>query len=609
MIAPPTPNGSISTSRLRDRRSFVLQVRPDVAIRVKRWLLGSEQSGGQTIRVDANPQNAHDLATLLHGYPMSLDAEAQALLDELCARHHQRAAAVAAVARGEAPIGAPAIMAIPPRPYQLDVVALLQATHGLLLADDMGLGKTISAIACVCGIPEMRPAIVVVPSGVLPAQWAAQFHRFAPSLTTHTVRTGAPYDIAPRADDGKAPRKRKFASKVGYDPENVPDVLILGYGMLKRWAEVLAAPPWRSVIFDEVQSLRYGADTDKGAAAQSIAAHVLYRLGLSGTPVYNYGNEMHAIGEIVSPGFLGSKQEFEREWCDHSQMGKRVKHPEALGLRMRESGVMLRRRRVDVGRELPPVSTIIRTVDCDPAAIAEVSGQAGVLAATLLSQMGVTSLEKLQASQQMINMLRAATGIAKAVAVAEFVRELVGEGRRVVLYGWHRAVYDIWMQSFDEVIDHRRIRYAMITGSETAATKTANVAAFTAPGSDIDVLIVSLRAGAGMDGLQHVCSTVVFGELDWSPKVHDQCTTRLDRDGQKESVQAFFCAAKVGIDPIMVDVCGAKRRQSGPMMDPDAFFDAELLEGGAPEDLTKRIAESVLAGDLLREREVDDVGA
>ena len=44
-------------------------------------------------------------------------------------------------------------------------------------------------------------------------------------------------------------------------------------------------------------------------------------------------------------------------------------------------------------------------------------------------------------------------------------------------------------------------------------------------------------------------------------------------------------------------------------MDPDQFFDAELLEGGAPEDLTKRIAESVLAGDLLREREVDDVGA
>ena len=606
MIPAPTPNGRISTSRLRNRHEFVLTVRPDIAIRVKRWLLGSSQSGGQVIHVDANPQNAHDLATLLHGYPMELDDSARTLLDELCGQHQARAEAVAAVARGEAPIGVPTEMVIPPRPYQLDVVALLRATRGLLLADDMGLGKTISAIACVCGIPEMRPAIVIVPSGVLPTQWAAQFHRFAPSLTTHVVRKGSPYDIAPPPDGQKA-RKRKFAPRLGYDPENVPDVLILPYSMLKGWAEVLASYPWRGVVYDEVQSLRHGTDTDKGAAAVSISAHVLYRLGLSGTPVYNYGNEMHAIGEVVAPGFLGTKQEFEREWCDHSQMGKKVKHPDALGLRLRESGVMLRRRRADVGRELPPVSTIIRTVDCDPAAIAEVSGQAGVLATTLLSQMGVTSIEKLQASQQMINMLRAATGIAKAVSVAEFVRELVTEGRRVVLYGWHRAVYDIWMQSFDEVVDHRRVRYAMITGSETAATKTANVAAFTAPGSDIDVLIVSLRAGAGMDGLQHVCSTVVFGELDWSPKVHDQCTTRLDRDGQTESVQVFFCAAKVGIDPIMVDVCGAKRRQSGPMMDPDAFFDAELLEASAPEDLTKRIAQSVLDGDLLREREVDDV--
>jgi SNF2 family DNA or RNA helicase len=604
VIPPITGNGRISVSKVRDRHTFVMTVRPDIAIRVKRWLLGSVQSGGQIIRVDANPQNAHDLATLLHGHPMDLDDEARALLDDLCTQHHERAAAVAAVARGEAPIGLPANMAIPPRPYQLDVVALLRATRGLLLADDMGLGKTISAIACVCEIAEMRPAIVVVPSGVLPAQWSAQFHRFAPTLTTHVVRKGSPYNIVPPPEGG-VPRKRKFVSSGGYNPDEVPDVLIIGYGMIKGWAEVLAAPPWRSVIYDEVQSLRYGADTDKGAAAQSISAHALYRLGLSGTPVYNYGNEMHAIGEVVAPGFLGSKQEFEREWCDQSN--KRVKEPDALGLRLRESGVMLRRRRADVGRELPPVSTIIRTVDCDPAALTAVSGQAGELARTLLSQMNVTSLEKLQASQQMINMLRLATGIAKAVAVAQFVRELVSEGRRVVLYGWHRAVYDIWLQSFDEVVDHKRVRYAMITGSETAATKTANVAAFVADGSDIDVLIVSLRAGAGMDGLQHVCSTVVFGELDWSPKVHDQCTTRLDRDGQTENVQAFFCAARVGIDPIMVDVCGAKRRQSGPMMDPDQFFDASLLEAGAPEDLVKRIAESVVAGDLLREREVDDV--
>src|SRR5579884_3848269 len=43
---------------------------------------------------------------------------------------------------------------------------------------------------------------------------------------------------------------------------------------------------------------------------------------------------------------------------------------------------------------------------------------------------------------------------------------------------------------------------------------------------------MSLRSGAGLDGLQEDCTVGVFGELDWSPEQHRQCIGRLDRDGQ-----------------------------------------------------------------------------
>ena len=39
---------------------------------------------------------------------------------------------------------------------------------------------------------------------------------------------------------------------------------------------------------------------------------------------------------------------------------------------------------------------------------------------------------------------------------------------------------------------------------------------------DARVLMMSLRSGAGLDGLQEVSHTAVFGELDWSPGVHRQ---------------------------------------------------------------------------------------
>ena len=184
----------------------------------------------------------------------------------------------------------------------------------------------------------------------------------------------------------------------------------------------------------------------------------------------------------------------------------------------------------------------------------------------------------------------------------------LAEGRRVILYGFHRAVYDIWRESFRDPANGPPIPVRMITGSETPTQKDDAVRDFCREGG-ARVLIASRRSGAGIDGLQHVCSTVVFGELDWSPKVHDQCVMRVDRDGQTEPVQAFFCASEIGADPIMVEVNGAKRNNSEPVIDPDdararreeaAGDDTTLDE--IPSDITQRVARSIVDGSYLRPR-------
>ena len=103
--------------------------------------------------------------------------------------------------------------------------------------------------------------------------------------------------------------------------------------------------------------------------------------------------------------------------------------------------------------------------------------------------------------------------------------------------------------------------------------------------------MMSLRAGAGIDGLQGVCRTVVFGELDWSPAVHEQGIGRIYRDGQTDPVMAYFLLSDYGSDPVMLDVLGVKKSQSQGIRDPNADL-IETAQASAPD--VKRLAESFL---------------
>ena len=68
-----------------------------------------------------------------------------------------------------------------------------------------------------------------------------------------------------------------------------------------------------------------------------------------------------------------------------------------------------------------------------------------------------------------------------------------------------------------------------------------------------NLLIMTLRSAAGLDGLQARCSTMVFGELDWSPGIQHHWSGRLDREGQAQPVTTLFLVAEDGSNPPIVD--------------------------------------------------------
>ena len=95
-----------------------------------------------------------------------------------------------------------------------------------------------------------------------------------------------------------------------------------------------------------MQELRR-ASSEKYSAASLLSEACERVIGLSGTPIYNYGGEIWNIVNILDYHFLGDWESFSREWCAGYGNGI-VSRPQLLGDYLRREGLMLRRTKQEV---------------------------------------------------------------------------------------------------------------------------------------------------------------------------------------------------------------------------------------------------------------------
>lgn len=581
---------------------FLIECPPHVAIKLRRVFGGVQRHAAGKFTLTATPANAFELAWFRERHPLDFVDDTENKFYRLVATEKRRQKSIEEV---EDPAYVPRefSLAIPARDYQRVAADLAIRTGSLLIADELGLGKTVSAIAALTA-KGMLPAVVVTMTH-LPRQWEREFSRFAPRLRVHRIRKGQPYDF----------KSIKFETTYNGMRRSVipgiPDVMIINYHKLNGWADKLGSLV-KTIVFDEIQELRHDG-TDKYKAAVAIAREAAMTIGLSATPIYNYGAEIYNVLDSLASGCLGTRKEFYDEWCGGvNPIGERdsrkvcVDDPAALGTYLRSAGLMIRRTRKEAGRELPSLTVVRHVVEVDPTRINEASADVAELAQRLLARTG-TNFEMMKWSGEIDYRMRQATGVGKAGATVDFVRMLVEAGERVVLFGWHHEFYALVRSGLEK----HGVSYAMYTGEESEAEKSAAVKRFTAPptiaaelrnadGSEMQVhnpdhaqvIIISLRAGAGLDGLQFVSRTVVIAELDWSPQVMHQDIGRVHRDGQTEKVVAYYLVAEEGSDPVIADVLGIKEAQSTGIVDPDKAGTAILA--GASDDHVKRLATDVL---------------
>lgn len=416
--------------------------------------------------------------------------------------------------------------------YQAQAAKITIENRALLLADEIGLGKTISAAAVMTDDVPMPCGVVVEPH--LASQWKDRLEEFT-DLRVHVIRGVSPYDLPPA------------------------DVYIFKFSNIYGWVDVLGKGLLRVVAWDEIQNLRRGKESARGRAAAVIAREADILMGLTATPVYNYGDEAHTIYDYVKPGLLGSREEFLREWCTAGARGRQVKDPDALGAFLADTGYFLRRTEDDdiVDVSLPPPNILAYEVEYDQAVAKSEEELTRQLAMTVMNGSFAAAG---RAARELDARLRQVTGIAKARAVASYVKMLLQYHRRVIVSGWHREVYEIWMRDlslYDPVL---------YTGTESEAGKRKSKEAFTLGSSR--VMLISNRSGAGLDGLQGYCDQAVIGELDWSPQVHRQFIGRVRRPGQPNEVTAHYLHANGGSDPVLMEILGIKSDQNRGIVAP-----------------------------------------
>lgn len=470
---------------------------------------------------------------------------------------------------GKAPPVVPDIFNGKLRPYQLIALQWLQilsaAGMGGILADDMGLGKTIQLIAHICkekvaGRLEGEPFLVICPTSVVP-NWLSEVRNFAPSLSIHV-------------HSGPARSRDKGAF------EGV-DMVLSSYALLLRDQALFTAVSWSGVALDEAQYIKNPL-TKVAKSARDLTAR--YRFCLTGTPVENHLGELWSLFHFLMPGILGTRRWFNANIRMPVEKFRDYRMLKVLSMRIRP--LVLRRTKIEVLPELPEKTEIIKFVDLGPEQLdlyesvrlsceaeirAEIESK-GIAAAQIVIIKSLLQLRQVCCDPRIVRVeaARSTKESAKLTALMEMVEELIGEGRRMLIFSQFTRMLDI----IADELDSRSVSYVELRGA--TIDRVTPVRRF--QDGEVPVFLISLKAGGV--GLNLTSADIVIHyDLWWNPAVESQATDRAYRIGQEKPVFVYKLVAYGTIEQKLMVLQAKKRELAQGIYDERGNADTYFSEG------------------------------
>lgn len=424
---------------------------------------------------------------------------------------------------------------------------LLKSSGNALLADEMGLGKTVQTLAYLASEKQAFPALVIAPLVTL-KNWQREIEKFMKrkSRNGRLVENEVPTSTIIRR--GKIEELGKF------------DFYIINYDLLFKRLNDLSHLDIRTIVCDEVQNLR-SKTTKKYDAVKKLTAlpSIKYRIGLSGTPIYNRGSEIWPIIDILRPGLLGNFNEFCEYFCYVNEQGKAIvlkSKRESLRNQLQKH-VMLRRRKTDVLKELKDKVRYKEVIDADTNYY---FNELDRIWKKLEEEQkdAESAFDKSSSYQRAIQSERQAAGIAKLPHVINFVTNIMEIEESVVVFCHHRSIHNLLHQNLSDFSP------VSIIGGQSDKVRQEQIDKF--QNGESKLMIAGLRAGNLGINL-HRARYVIFAELDWSPAIHRQAEDRLHRIGQKNTVFAYYLIGNGTLDNHVANVLVDKSYEIDSIMD------------------------------------------
>lgn len=426
-------------------------------------------------------------------------------------------------------------------PFQEEGVAkcleFLKATGGVYLADEMGIGKSCQALHCVFNlVPAGHTNLIVCPS-VMKYTWKQEILNWWPHKK---------FDPEINIFDKGSEIDKKF-------PDG--DFVIVSYGLLVRSPKLLTAflkESYASLILDESHMVKSDEAKQTIVCLEHLWPLAKYHICLSGTPFTQSVVDGFTLFNKLAPDLFPnlsdfvSKYAFEDKFPVRTKYGTKwiskyhgVKNADELSKLIR-SRFFVRRRKDEVLKDLPPKiftrislgSEYTLKVPKDDKEVLEKSVK--LIKDAVEKNLPIPAQPLSLASQ------RKAQGLKKLSAVIDFCKNLLDGGIPLVVFFYHR---DCITQFTTELKSYAPF---IITGDTPPKERASQVKDFQ-ESTERNLFVLQIKAG-GVGITLTRSSTVIFGEINYSPGDISQAADRTHRISQKNSVNVYYFVPFGSID-------------------------------------------------------------
>jgi len=422
--------------------------------------------------------------------------------------------------------------------YQWEGVAFLYRSHSGLLADEMGLGKTVQTAVALSllmyGQDDVNRAIVVAPAS-LTFNWVEELEKWAPLLTVRRVH-------------GNSRDREAFYLLP------IP-VLIASYEQIRLdGLDRIPSNTFDIVVLDEAQRIKNRTSTT------SLACSLLPRTrawALSATPLENDEADIESILEFLDPS-IGRH-------LSRSQLDQKLK------------SMMLRRKKSDVRKELPPVI------------LQDLKLELSLPQKKRYDELWLNRMEAVSHSIDDGNIISVMLGlITRLKIICNFdettdsssklyalngIFEEAGQSARIIIFSQ-------FVETLNWISERIKLPHDLLTGSMSLVQRRNSISAFSKAVTP-RALMISLRAGGVGLNLGEATHVVLFDRW-WNPAVEIQAIFRAHRFQRKDPLHVIRFLVADTIEERVAEILDQKEELFDDIIDsvktkPRDFSRKELM--------------------------------